>query len=500
MKVLPHNIQNKRSIAIMKLPRNIQKRPNIATMQKLPVEMLLCIFKLLSYEDLKLIVLVCRRWREIGETPRLWSSLHFIVSTRNMSVMPEILSSRRMEGLKKLRIETRLSKKVSQTIVRHTGLREFEISPRNKKQTITSVLSVISSRGCQGTNLKIKKNQMLGVDSGLLARAVTKVEALNVTYTQLTQQQAGEILTAVSEGNRLTKLSISHNDLSGIEPELLAKAVTKLEFLNVINTKLTQQQVVAIFTALSEENKLTELFISENDLSQVDPELLYKAIVNLKILKVTETRLTKQQAVAIFTAVSEGREMTTLYIAGNDLSGVYSGLLVKAVTKLQVLHVMYTGVTQQQAVAILTAASEGSNLTKLYIRGNDLSGVDSALLTKVVTRLEELLIGDTELTQQQIADILTAVSEGNNLTKLDISLSDLSEVDPNMLVKVVTKLQILIIICTKLTQKQIEAILSSISEESILTELNMSCDCNKLPEVDPGLLQRAAQLLRNFSI
>ena len=37
-------------------------------MKKLPVEMLLRIFQLLSYTDLKIVVLVCRRWREIGET------------------------------------------------------------------------------------------------------------------------------------------------------------------------------------------------------------------------------------------------------------------------------------------------------------------------------------------------------------------------------------------------------------------------------------------------
>ena len=58
-------------------------------MDKLPVEMLLGIFELVSYEDLKNVVLVCRRWREIGETQRLWSSFPVIVKTRNMSVMSE---------------------------------------------------------------------------------------------------------------------------------------------------------------------------------------------------------------------------------------------------------------------------------------------------------------------------------------------------------------------------------------------------------------------------
>ena len=81
-------------------------------MENLPTEMLLYIFEMLSYRDLKIAILVCRRWREIGEIQQLWGSLPVIVNKRNISVMPEILSTRRMLGLNKLRIETELSEKV----------------------------------------------------------------------------------------------------------------------------------------------------------------------------------------------------------------------------------------------------------------------------------------------------------------------------------------------------------------------------------------------------
>ena len=56
----------------------------------------------------------------------------------------------RMQGLKKLIIEAPLSEKVSQTIVRHPGLREINF------------------------------NSMLGINPGLLAKAVTKLETLKV--------------------------------------------------------------------------------------------------------------------------------------------------------------------------------------------------------------------------------------------------------------------------------------------------------------------------------
>ena len=60
------------------------------------------------------------------------------------------------------------------------------------------------------------------------------------------------------------------NDLSRVDPGLLARKVNKLEVLDVQDTGLLQQQVVAIITAVSKSNKITELYMEENNLSIVD--------------------------------------------------------------------------------------------------------------------------------------------------------------------------------------------------------------------------------------
>ena len=129
---------------------------------------------------------------------------------------------------------------------------------------------------------------MSGLDPGLLAKAVAKLVTLNVRCTNLRHQQTVAILTSVSEGSKLTELDISCNDLSGLDPGLLARAVTKLETLEVIGTKLTQQQAVAILTTVSEGSKLTKLDISWDNLSGVDPGLLRRAVKRLKNIMITE--------------------------------------------------------------------------------------------------------------------------------------------------------------------------------------------------------------------
>ena len=409
---------------------------DITVMENLPTEMLLYIFEMLSYRDLKIAMLVCRRWREIGEIQQLWGSLPVIVNKRNISVMPEILSTTRLLGLHKLRIETDLSEKVSQTIARHPGLREFELSERNDEQTIISVLNVICSREGQGMNLRLKNKNVSGVDAELLASAVIKLETLEFSNTQLTQQQIVAILTAVSDGRKMTKLDISFNDMSGIDKKLLAKAVTKMKKLNITDTNLTQEQAEAILTAVSEENVVSKLYIGFNNLSGVDPGLMAKAFTNLKKLNVNRSELTHRQILTILTAFCKG---TTIHISMNDLSRVDPGLLARAVTKLEVMDVQDTELSQQQVVAIITAVSESKKITELYIGENDLSIVDPGLLTKAVTKLVRLDLENTKLTQQQDEAILCTLNKGCKMEKLYIGYKDMPGVDSRQLPNAVVK-------------------------------------------------------------
>ena len=72
--------------------------------------------------------------------------------------------------------------------------------------------------------------------------------------SQLTQQQIETILTAFITGGTL---HISVNDLSRVDPGLLARAVNKLEVLDVQHTELSKQHILAIITAVNLSNKIT---------------------------------------------------------------------------------------------------------------------------------------------------------------------------------------------------------------------------------------------------
>merc|ERR1712089_105031 len=148
---------------------------------------------------------------------------------------------------------------------------------------------------------------------------MTKLDSLEISNTKLTKHQIVAILTTVSGGHKMTKLNISFNNMSGVDPELLAKTVTKTKILNVADTNLTQQQAEAILTAVSEAKTVMELDIGFNNLSGVDEGLLAKAVTNLKTLNVNRSKLTQRQIVTILTSLIKGN---TLHIGMNDLSRV----------------------------------------------------------------------------------------------------------------------------------------------------------------------------------
>ena len=63
----------------------------------LPAPMLEKIFQLLSPPDLRTVVLVCRRWRKVGEGPRMWPWVTVTVTRENSAMVYTVLARRRFQ-------------------------------------------------------------------------------------------------------------------------------------------------------------------------------------------------------------------------------------------------------------------------------------------------------------------------------------------------------------------------------------------------------------------
>ena len=79
------------------------KAPRVARINlMLPAEMLERVFLLLPARDRRVVVAVCRRWREVGETPSLWTWVTITIGAWNLDEGVTMLASRRLQGVSSL--------------------------------------------------------------------------------------------------------------------------------------------------------------------------------------------------------------------------------------------------------------------------------------------------------------------------------------------------------------------------------------------------------------
>merc|ERR1712226_1186721 len=163
------------------------------------------------------------------------------------------------------------------------------------------------------------------VETGLLGRAVARLERLNVGCTYMSAQQIEEILRAVSEGSTLRHLSMQWNgNMETVEAGLLGRAVARLETLNVGFTVMSAQQIEEGLRTVTEGFTMRNLIMKGNgNMEAVDAGLLGRAVARLERLDVMGTRLSVQQIREMKEAARRSSCIVTLPPDSDDELGGY---------------------------------------------------------------------------------------------------------------------------------------------------------------------------------
>ena len=140
----------------------------------------------------------------------------------------------------------------------------------------------------------------------------------------------------------LRTLDLSLTDLSSVEPELPARLAHKLEDLDMWNTELTTRQLEAVLKAATTSSTLRKLNLGNNNLSLVEPELLARAVNRLVDVDIRHTLLTKEQVEAILSHSLVQTSLKTL-VLGRVSGTVEQDLVDRAqhvISELSLCYVM----------------------------------------------------------------------------------------------------------------------------------------------------------------
>ena len=162
----------------------------------------------------------------------------------------------------------------------------------------------------------------------LVSCAVTKLEKFDAPISTLTDAQASAVLTklSVEKDLKLKILDLSDSYLRSVPTQTLVEAISGLEEGDFSGSNLTSEQLTEIFTGLSvvKDHKLRHLNLEFNDLSSVPTETLVAGISSLEVVDLSRTRLTTQQLKAIYRMVADRRcfWLREIHLQKNNLRSV----------------------------------------------------------------------------------------------------------------------------------------------------------------------------------
>ena len=191
-------------------------------------------------------------------------------------------------------------------------------------------------------------------------------------------------------------------------------------------TGLSDNQIMALFRMISQSSSnLKKLWIQdERGLSCVEPKQLAMAITKIENVAMSGTYVTRDQQVELFNQMDRNSsQIKSLELDELHLAEVEPILFARVLARLE--NVDFSGeavvITNMQKAELFSKICQSTTLRKLHCWSVNLSSVDSDILGTAVARLEEVDIGDTELTHEQLISIIThAQGEETRLKKLTL--------------------------------------------------------------------------------
>ena len=304
--------------------------------------------------------------------------------------------------------------------------------------------------------LMLNKNNLAKVVPDMFAAAVTRLSMVDLPYTQLTTHQLHTLALAIRSCSlpRIRRLDLTGNNLSRVSQAILAPALCMVRTAILCRTKLGASQLENLCKTITEcsEIKLEYLDLKHNqELVAVSSEDLASPMCRITELDLSrwEGKLTSDQLELIFTSVKNCSvlKLKEVYLIEQDLSEVTPDNLALAICRLEVADLSSTGLTPGQLTTLLSSISNCSQLrlSSLNLLGNDLSSVEPDILARAVARVEEVSLKNTRLTKRQLQALCNVIAYKEtacrNIKYLDIADNDqLDNVEVEMFQTIVGKL------------------------------------------------------------
>jgi len=227
-----------------------------------------------------------------GQSAFLWAFNLVHENPRNLAAVSDILSSNSSWKVRRLALNnapsSTMTKELLHMLIMHADIKFLDFS----------------------------FSSLIHVDPELLATLVTQTEEVNLRNTDLSKKQLNTLLLKISqEQTKLKQLDLAENNLSSIEPSLLASALARLTLAGLCFCQLSTVQLGVVLASISQDSSsLKHLSLADNYLAEVDPVLIGQSLVGLKTFNLCGSKLTPHQISVALALIAHSTTLEQIYI------------------------------------------------------------------------------------------------------------------------------------------------------------------------------------------
>ena len=198
--------------------------------------MLMKIFSMLSLSDLSNVILVCKKWKRVAESPWLWRRMEIVVGQLKVCVRKfqkeqfiqiifkvtnmSILNTVRLRSVKRVKLLSRYhpdeeeAEAVFGAIMEHEAIRELNISQNQISRVNPDTLArVVNTMEAVRTRSKCQKREKYWNVANFTLFYKIIFFQVNLFNAKLSPAQVQALYTQISQGTRLRLVSMGHVDI-----------------------------------------------------------------------------------------------------------------------------------------------------------------------------------------------------------------------------------------------------------------------------------------------
>jgi len=345
-------------------------------------------------------------------------------------------------------------------VLEELSLNNSSLSVEQCKSIIIGVRNnpLLTSLGLGGQeNLKHLPTEMM------LDMVTPKMKCLELNGTNLTPNQMEVIFQQICKLPVMTKLDLTRNMLTEVDNNILAEALSNVEELGLMQTELGKEQVDSLLGQILKKQNTKEVNLYEVNLSDVDKSLLSEAVTTIQVVVLSCTSITCDQITSLLMAIRRGSRLRTLYLNQDQLNKVDPQLLCEAVTSLEYVYLLNTGLERKVVTQLVLQGLRSKRLK--YLLGN---GIRLSNITP-----ETFHILSANLDKEQIEQLLPEYARAG-VREIKLNNTNFTQVNIGILTQNIQNLTFLDLSFSKLKKDQLTFLLNSIKNCKNLQELDLT--------------------------